>query len=66
MKSYLIGKAEAAISGLSVTEGNDQAAIDLLKERFRKTGVFMNDHMTHFLNLRSIASRNVRTNGNFV
>lgn len=59
LKSYLIGKSEAAISGLSVTEGNYQAAVDLLKERFGKTDVIVNDHMSHLLNLRSVASHNV-------
>lgn len=59
LKSYLIGNAEAAISGVSTTEGNYQAAAGLLKECFGKTDAIVNDHMIQLLNLRSVASYNI-------
>lgn len=57
-KSYLVGKAEEAISGLSVADANYDVALELVKERFGQKDLIINEHLTQLLNLKEVPSSN--------
>lgn len=60
LKSYLTGKAAAAIEGLAVTTENYRVAIDLLKERFGQKELIIESHMSRLLAIKPVHdSRNV-------
>ncbi|XP_037502495.1 uncharacterized protein LOC119376894 [Rhipicephalus sanguineus] len=52
LNSYLTGKAAAAVAGLDLSEGNYEVALSLLKERFGRKEVIIEDHMSRLLNIR--------------
>ena len=52
LKSQLYGNASEVISGLKVTKGIYYVAIDLLKERYGKKQVMVNDHYGKLINLQ--------------
>ncbi|KAL1468557.1 hypothetical protein MTO96_025326 [Rhipicephalus appendiculatus] len=56
LKSYLVGKAEDSIVGLSLTDSNYEIAVDLLTERFGRKEIAVNDHMSRLLHLKPVAS----------
>lgn len=51
LHSYLEGAASRAIQGLTFTESNYNAAVDILKERFGKTQLIISGHMDELLKL---------------
>ncbi|XP_040078960.1 uncharacterized protein LOC120850512 [Ixodes scapularis] len=60
LKSYLTGKAAAAIEGLAVIAENYEVAIDLLKERFGKQELIIESHLSRLLEIKPVHdSRNV-------
>lgn len=54
LKSYLMDRAAMAIEGLSVTEQNYNIAVDLLKDRFGRKELIIDDHMEHLLAIRPV------------
>ena len=52
LKIQLYGNASEVISGLKVTKGIYYVAIDLLKERYGKKQVMVNDHYGKLINLQ--------------
>ncbi|KAH7949449.1 hypothetical protein HPB49_010012 [Dermacentor silvarum] len=56
LKSYLAGKAEDTITGLSLTDSNYEIAVDLLKEWFLRKEVAVNDHLSGMLQLKPVVS----------
>ncbi|XP_064464421.1 uncharacterized protein LOC135375698 [Ornithodoros turicata] len=46
LKSYLTGKAMTVIKGLSLSEENYSTAIELLKDRFGKKSLIIDEHMS--------------------
>ncbi|XP_072140680.1 uncharacterized protein [Dermacentor andersoni] len=60
LNSYLTGKAAAAAAGLDFSEGNYDVALSLLKERFGRKEVIIEDHMSRLLNIKPVRdSRNL-------
>lgn len=51
LKSKLIGKASEAISGLSLTSGNYDEAVKILKDRFGDTQAIVNTHYTQLMEI---------------
>ncbi|KAH7937135.1 hypothetical protein HPB49_008098 [Dermacentor silvarum] len=54
LRSYLMGKAESVISGLSTTNESYSTAIELLKEIFGQKTLIVNDHMRRLLNVLKV------------
>ncbi|XP_040077410.1 uncharacterized protein LOC120849287 [Ixodes scapularis] len=54
LKSYLTGKAAAAIEGLAVTAENYKVAIDLLKERFGQQELIIESHLSRLLEIKPV------------
>ncbi|XP_064462615.1 uncharacterized protein LOC135373322 [Ornithodoros turicata] len=54
LKSYLIEKAATAVSGLSLTAENYDVALMLLKERFNRRNLIIDEHMSRLLNLPKV------------
>lgn len=54
LKSYLVGAAARAITGLKITETNHNAAMDMLKERFRRKDLIVSVHMSKLLALTPV------------
>ncbi|XP_064489069.1 uncharacterized protein LOC135400935 [Ornithodoros turicata] len=55
LKGYLTGKAMTVIKELSLSEENYSIAIDLLKDRFGKKSLIIDEHMTRLLNLPKVS-----------
>ncbi|XP_064466520.1 uncharacterized protein LOC135377780 [Ornithodoros turicata] len=55
LKGYLTGKAMTVIKRLSLSEENYSIAIDLLKDRFGKKSLIIDEPMTRFLNLPKVS-----------
>ncbi|XP_075527121.1 uncharacterized protein LOC142559408 [Dermacentor variabilis] len=51
LRSVLSGKATAAIAGIQVTGANYTTVIELLKERFGRRDVLIQEHLTQLLDL---------------
>nr|XP_050023402.1 uncharacterized protein LOC126517647 [Dermacentor andersoni] len=51
LRSVLSGKAAAAIAGIQVTGANDTTVIELLKERFGRRDMLIQEHLTQLLDL---------------
>lgn len=51
LRTALTGKAAASISGIQATEQNYTYVVKLLKERFGKQDVLIQEHLTQLLNL---------------
>ncbi|XP_065280448.2 uncharacterized protein [Dermacentor albipictus] len=54
LRSVLSGKAAAAIAGIQVTGANYTTAIELLKERFGRRDVLIQEHLNQLLDLPPI------------
>lgn len=54
LRTVLTGKAAAAISGIQATEHSYAYAVELLKERFGKKDVLVQEHLTQLLNLPKV------------
>lgn len=54
LKTYLTGTATKAVAGLTLTDNNYDAAVDLLQSRFRRKDLFVNAHMSKLLNLTPV------------
>ncbi|XP_040066221.1 uncharacterized protein LOC120839888 [Ixodes scapularis] len=54
LRTVLTGKAAAAVSGIQATESNYAYAVELLKERFGKKHVLVQEHLTRLLNLPKV------------
>ncbi|XP_054628394.1 uncharacterized protein LOC129179316 [Dunckerocampus dactyliophorus] len=54
LKSYLVGPAARAITGLKMTESNYDTAVDMLKERFGRKDMIVSAHMSKLLNLKPV------------
>lgn len=63
LNGMLTGGSAHAISGLPLTKENYKKAVDLLKERFGKTQVFINAYMESLskINAPSNETKNLRT-----
>lgn len=51
MKSYLAGAAVRAVVGLTMTDGNYDAVVDLLQIFFGRKDIVISAHMSKLLNL---------------
>ncbi|XP_037508690.1 uncharacterized protein LOC119385289 [Rhipicephalus sanguineus] len=58
LRSSLSGKAASAIDGIQVTGANYNTAIELLKERFGRRDVLIQEHLTQLLELPSVRNEN--------
>lgn len=56
LQTALTGKAAASISGIQATEQNYTYVVELLKERFGKQDVLVQQHLTQLLNLLHVKS----------
>ncbi|GBM19339.1 hypothetical protein AVEN_195979-1 [Araneus ventricosus] len=54
LKSYLINDAEIAIRGLALKSENYDLALNILKERFGRTDMIIDAHMSQLLNLNPV------------
>ncbi|XP_042147414.1 uncharacterized protein LOC121836553 [Ixodes scapularis] len=54
LRTVLTGKAAAAVSGIQATESSYAYAVELLKERFGKKDVLVQEHLTQLLNLPKV------------
>ncbi|XP_070378095.1 uncharacterized protein [Dermacentor albipictus] len=59
LRSVLSGKAAAAIAGIQVTGANYTTVIELLKERFGRRDVLIQEHLTHLLDLPTVQNEKV-------
>lgn len=60
-----MGKAGTTVSGLSVTEANYQAAVNLCKRHFGQMEIIVSSHMTYLFHLKSVVSLIVAQLGSF-
>ncbi|KAH7935589.1 uncharacterized protein LOC119405910 [Rhipicephalus sanguineus] len=58
LRSSLSGKAASAIDGIQVTGANYNTAIELLKERFGRRDVLIQEHLTQLLELPPVRNEN--------
>ncbi|XP_040064146.1 uncharacterized protein LOC120838345 [Ixodes scapularis] len=56
LKSYLTAKAATAIEGLQLTGENYTVALDLLKTRFGKKELIVEEHMSRLLAVRTVSN----------
>lgn len=56
LRSYLKGKAEGIMGGLSTTNESYPIAVELLQQRFGDQSLFINVHMSNLLNLSKVTS----------
>lgn len=54
LKTYLTGTAAKSVAGLTLSDSNYDAAIDLLQKRFGRKDLIINAHMTKLLNLTPV------------
>lgn len=54
LRSHLTGKAARAVAGLSMTDGNYDAAVELLQNRFGRKDIVISAHMSKLLNLAPV------------
>lgn len=54
LRSYLVGKAQVAIKGLQMTEDNYSITVDVLKQRFGRKDLIIDDHMSRLLRMRPV------------
>lgn len=54
LRSYLAGTAARAVAGLSMTDGNYDAAVELLQNRFGRKDIVISAHMSKLLNLAPV------------
>ncbi|GBM61410.1 hypothetical protein AVEN_70771-1 [Araneus ventricosus] len=54
LKSYLIKDTEIAIRGLALTSENYDLSLNILKERFARTDMIIDAHMSQLLNLNPV------------
>ncbi|KAK0150106.1 hypothetical protein N1851_009131 [Merluccius polli] len=54
LKTYLAGTAAKAVAGLTLTDSNDDAAVDILRSRFGRKDLIVNAHMSKLLNLTPV------------
>ncbi|XP_070384802.1 uncharacterized protein [Dermacentor albipictus] len=59
LRSVLSGKAAAAIAGIQVTGANYTTVIELLKERFGRRDVLIQEHLTQLLDLPTVQNEKV-------
>ncbi|KAM7282391.1 uncharacterized protein ISCGN_007173 [Ixodes scapularis] len=60
LRTVLTGKAAAAVSGIQATESSYAYAVELLKERFGKKDVLVQEHLTQLLNLPKRTTKPLR------
>ncbi|XP_077553403.1 uncharacterized protein LOC144168258 [Haemaphysalis longicornis] len=58
LRMSLTGKAAAVVSGLQATEDNYSSAVDMLKERFGRQDILVQEHLTQLLNLPQVKALN--------
>lgn len=58
LRTSLTGKAAAVVSGLQATEDNYNSAVDMLKERFGRQDILVQEHLTQLLNLPQVKALN--------
>lgn len=56
LQSALSGRAAAAVAGIQATAANYNTVIELLKERFGRTDVLIQEHLTQLLDLPTVRS----------
>lgn len=54
LKTYLTGTAARAVAGLTLTDSNYDAAVDILRSRFGRKDLIVNAHMSKLLNLTPV------------
>lgn len=54
LKTYLTGKAAKAVAGLTLSDDNYDAAVNILQNRFGRRDLIANAHMTKLLNLTPV------------
>ena len=54
LKSYLTGAAARAVTGLTITDANYDAAIEMLQKRFGRKDIVVSAHMSKLLNLTPV------------
>ena len=54
LRSYLTGAAARAVAGLTMTDSNYDAAIELLQNRFGRKDIVVSAHMSKLLNLTPV------------
>lgn len=54
LKTYLTGTAAKSVAGLTLSDSNYDAAIDLLQKRFGRKDLIINAHMSKLLNLTPV------------
>lgn len=54
LKTYLAGTAAKAVAGLTLTDSNYDAAVDILRSRFGRKDLIVNAHMSKLLNLTPV------------
>lgn len=54
LKTYLTGTAAKAVAGLTPTDMNYDAAVDLLQSRFGREDLIVNAHLSKLLNLTPV------------
>ncbi|XP_064476598.1 uncharacterized protein LOC135390698 [Ornithodoros turicata] len=54
LKSYLTGKALTAIDGIQITNDNYAVAVELLRERFGRSELIIDEHMACLLQIRPV------------
>ena len=60
LRTFLEGEAQHTISGLSLTNGNYNEALDLLKNRFGNNQVIISAHMNTLVKLPSVNNEDVK------
>ncbi|KAH6922479.1 hypothetical protein HPB50_014778 [Hyalomma asiaticum] len=56
LQSALSGRAAAAVAGIQASAANYNPVIELLKERFGRTDVLIQEHLTQLLDLPTVRS----------
>lgn len=56
LKGKLHGQAQSAISGLTLSNENDEVAVDILKERFGDVQTAVNTHYVELINLPQVTN----------
>ena len=57
LRSYLEGRALRSIQGLTLTEGNYQSAIEILKQRFGKPQAIISAHMEELMKIPACSDK---------
>ena len=54
LKNYLIGEAKCLLDGLSITNENYDAAMDILKNKYGNKDVLISYHVIKLINLKKV------------